>query len=237
MTERESELRDNYLTVLEKIENAKARRGGDKPVTLLAASKMNPAGDICFLAENCGLKLCGENTAKEFGEKYDSVRQSGAEVDFIGHLQTNKVRLIVGRARLIHSLDSMHLAEEINSRAEKLGIVQPVLVEVNIGEEKSKTGVLPSMVEEFLDRIQPFSHIEVRGMMTMAPRCEEKEEFRKYFRDSSRIFIDIFTKKSHNIREPLLSMGMSDSFEIAIEEGADIVRVGSRIFGTRNYNK
>ncbi len=237
MTERETELRDNYLSVLEKIENAKARRGGDKPVTLLAASKMNPAGDICFLAENCGLKLCGENTAKEFGEKYDSVTRSGAEMDFIGHLQTNKVRLIVGRARLIHSLDSMHLAEEINSRAEKLGVVQPVLVEVNIGEESSKTGVLPSMVEEFLDRIQPLSHLEVRGMMTMAPKCDEKEEFRKYFRESSRIFIDIFTKKSHNIREPLLSMGMSDSFETAIEEGADIVRVGSRIFGTRNYNK
>ena len=233
--ERKKELSENYARVLEMIEAAKKTRGGDKPVTLLAATKTVPAGDICYLIENCGLKLCGENHAQEFTDKYDAVRAAGAEMDFIGHLQTNKVKYIVGKARLIHSLDSIKLAEEINSRAEKLGVEQKVLVEVNIGEEENKTGVNPGEVGEFLKELETYPAIKVCGMMTMAPKCEEINEFRKYFKESYRIFLDFFAKKTHNIGEPVLSMGMSDSFECAIEEGADIVRLGSIIFGKRKY--
>lgn len=233
--ERKKELSENYARVLEMIEAAKKTRGGDKPVTLLAATKTVPAEDICYLIENCGLKLCGENHAQEFTDKYDAVRAAGAEMDFIGHLQTNKVKCIVGKARLIHSLDSIKLAEEINSRAEKLGVEQKVLVEVNIGEEENKTGVNPGEVGEFLKELETYPAIKVCGMMTMAPKCEEINEFRKYFKESYRIFLDFFAKKTHNIGEPVLSMGMSDSFECAIEEGADIVRLGSIIFGKRKY--
>lgn len=233
--ERKKELSENYARVLEMIEAAKKTRGGDKPVTLLAATKIVPAEDICYLIENCGLKLCGENHAQEFTDKYDAVRAAGAEMDFIGHLQTNKVKYIVGKARLIHSLDSIKLAEEINSRAEKLGVEQKVLVEVNIGEEENKTGVNPGEVGEFLKELEAYPAIKVCGMMTMAPKCEEINEFRKYFKESYRIFLDFFAKKTHNIGEPVLSMGMSDSFECAIEEGADIVRLGSIIFGKRKY--
>ena len=233
--ERKKELSENYARVLEMIEAAKKTRGGDKPVTLLAATKTVPAEDICYLIENCGLKLCGENHAQEFTDKYDAVRDAGAEMDFIGHLQTNKVKYIVGKARLIHSLDSIKLAEEINSRAEKLGVEQKVLVEVNIGEEENKTGVNPGEVGEFLKELETYPAIKVCGMMTMAPKCEEINEFRKYFKESYRIFLDFFAKKTHNIGEPVLSMGMSDSFECAIEEGADIVRLGSIIFGKRKY--
>ena len=233
--ERKKELSENYARVLEMIEAAKKTRGGDKPVTLLAATKTVPAEDICYLIENCGLKLCGENHAQEFTDKYDAVCAAGAEMDFIGHLQTNKVKYIVGKARLIHSLDSIKLAEEINSRAEKLGVEQKVLVEVNIGEEENKTGVNPGEVGEFLKELEAYPAIKVCGMMTMAPKCEEINEFRKYFKESYRIFLDFFAKKTHNIGEPVLSMGMSDSFECAIEEGADIVRLGSIIFGKRKY--
>ena len=233
--ERKKELSENYARVLEMIEAAKKTRGGDKPVTLLAATKTVPAEDICYLIENCGLKLCGENHAQEFTDKYDAVRAAGAEMDFIGHLQTNKVKYIVGKARLIHSLDSIKLAEEINSRAEKLGVEQKVLVELNIGEEENKTGVNPGEVGEFLKELETYPAIKVCGMMTMAPKCEEINEFRKYFKESYRIFLDFFAKKTHNIGEPVLSMGMSDSFECAIEEGADIVRLGSIIFGKRKY--
>lgn len=233
--ERQNELRDNYLRVLEKIEAAEARRGGDKKVTLLAATKTVPAEEVCYLVENCGLKLCGENHAQELTDKFEAVTAAGAEMDFIGHLQTNKVKYVVGKARMIHSLDSVRLAEEIDSRCKKLGITQNVLVEVNIGEEDNKTGVRPNEVSSFLEQISGFSSLKVRGMMTMAPKCEEIHEFRKYFKESSRIFLDFFAKKTHNIEEAVLSMGMSDSFEVAIEEGADIVRLGSVIFGSRIY--
>lgn len=238
MTDRQIRLRDNYMRVLENIENAKIRRGSGEEVTLLAASKTVPAEDIAFLAEACGLKLCGENHAQEFNQKFDTVKAAGCSMDFIGHLQTNKVRYVVGRAGLIHSLDSVKLAAELDKRCAVLGIRQGVLVEVNIGSEESKTGLHPSRIAEFMEKISVYKNLDICGMMTMAPKCAENDELRKYFRESYRIFLDFFEKKSHNIGEamcPLLSMGMSDSYECAIEEGATIVRVGSAIFGERIY--
>ena len=235
-TQRQNELRDNYLRVLEKIEAARMRRGTGEPVTLLAASKTMPAEDVAFLARECGLKVCGENFAQEFRDKFDTISQAGCRMDFIGHLQSNKIKYVAGKAGLIHSLDSVRLASEIDEKCGKLGVVQDVLVEVNIGEEESKTGISSCEMAEFLERISGFEHLNVRGMMTMAPKCTEIEDFRRYFRKSYEIFLDFFAKKSHNIGEPVLSMGMSDSYECAIEEGATIVRVGSSIFGSRVYH-
>lgn len=235
MTDRQIELRDNYFRVLEKIEAAKARRGEGGEVTLLAATKTVPAEDILFLVENYDLKLCGENHAQEFRDKFEPVTKSGARMDFIGHLQSNKIKYVVGKAGLIHSVDSEKLASEINERCEKLGVTQDILIEVNIGSEETKSGVEPGKVGELISKIEAFDRLNVCGMMTMAPKCAEKDEFRKYFRESYKIFLDFFTKRTHNIREAVLSMGMSDSYECAIEEGATMVRVGSSIFGSRIY--
>ena len=198
MTERQIELRDNYSRVLEKIEAARARRGTGDEVQLLAATKYVPAEDITFLTENFGLKLCGENHAQEFRDKYEAINATGARMDFIGHLQTNKIKYVAGRAGLIHSLDSVKLASEIDERCKKLGVAQDVLVEVNIGDEESKTGISKDRISEFLDEISDFSSIKVRGMMTMAPKCENNNEFRKYFKESYAIFLDIFAKKRYS---------------------------------------
>ena len=232
---RKAELRDNYLRVMDKIETAKASRSMGGEVKLLAATKTVPAEEVCYLVEECGLKLCGENHAQEFVAKYDDVTGAGGVMDFIGHLQTNKVKYVAGRAGLIHSVDSVKLAAEIQRICEKRGAIQDVLVEVNIGNEESKTGISPLDVSHFVEELGQFDRINLRGMMTMAPKCEKNSEFRKYFAESYRIFLDIFAKKSHNIREAFLSMGMSDSYECAILEGSNIVRVGSAIFGSRIY--
>ena len=200
--ERKAELKDNYRRVLERIEAAKARRGGNTPVTLLAASKTMPAEDAAFLAEECGLTLCGENHAQEFRDKYAEISAAGCRMDFIGHLQSNKVKYVVGKAGLIHSLDSVRIAEEINRQAEKLGIVQNVLIEVNMGEEESKTGIRKADFPFFCDSIGHFSSLCVQGIMVMVPKSEKKDEIRKYFEESYRIFLDFCdTEKVHIVRQ------------------------------------
>ena len=233
--ERKKELRDNLNRVREKIEAARIKRGGGDPVALLAATKTVPAEEVEYLVRECGLTLCGENRQQEFTAKYDAVTSAGARMDFIGHLQTNKIRFIAGKAGLIHSLDSLKLAEELNARCLSIGCVQDVLVEINIGDEESKTGVAPEEFGEFYGRMGDFSALNVRGIMTMAPKCEKIEDFRAYFRKSYQIYLDFLRKKPHNIGESVLSMGMSDSFECAVEEGSNLVRVGSAIFGARSY--
>ena len=233
MTERQVEITENFKRVRENIAAAVQRRGGGD-VTLLAATKTVPAEDILFAAENLGLTAAGENRQQEFTEKYPAL--SGAlDCQFIGHLQTNKAKFIVGKASLIHSVDSLHLAERIGSLASAAGIVQDVLIEINIGREEAKSGFLPEEAAEAEARISELPGVRTRGIMVMAPVCSEKDEYRKYFRETYSIFIDIFQKKSHNIRECILSMGMSDSYVEAIEEGATLVRVGSALFGRRNY--
>lgn len=235
MTERQRTISDNYKRVLENIEKARMRRNTGEPVRLLAATKMVPVEDVLFLVNEFGLSLCGENRQNEFTEKHEAVQAAGAEMHFIGHLQTNKLKYIVGKTELIHSVDSLRLASEINKRSLELGIKTNILVEVNIGGEAAKTGLLPGEVGSLLDEIDSFEGLELHGMMAMVPKSDEKEEIRKYFRESYRIFLDFFAKKTHNIEEPILSMGMSDSYETAIEEGANLVRVGSAIFGNRIY--
>lgn len=237
MTEvRQQFLKASYERVMKDIESAVIRRGEHKPVQLLAASKTMPAEDIVYLSD-VGLKYAGENRQQEFTEKYDAVKaaKNPAEYHFIGHLQTNKVKYLVGKADLIHSVDSVHLAEEISRQACRAGITVPILGQVNIGEEEAKSGVSPEAASEFFAEIGEMKGISLRGMMVVAPICEEKAKIREYFRYSYKIFIDFFGKKPHNIGEAILSMGMSDTYDIAIEEGATMVRVGSALFGARDY--
>lgn len=233
--ERRREIKDNYNAVMEKIEAAKAKRGGSAPVNLLLATKTVPAEEIVFAADELGAKLAGENRTSEILEKYDIVKDH-VEFRMIGTLQTRKVRDIIGKVSMIESVDSLKLAREIDRRSADAGVVTDVLCEVNIGREEAKGGVMPEAVCEFMEALAEFSALRVRGLMTMAPICTSESEKRKFFCETYKIFIDICSKKRHNIIEPVLSMGMSDSYEAAILEGATEVRIGSSVFGRRNYN-
>lgn len=196
-------------------------------VSLLAATKMQSGEDINYLISK-GVKIIGENRVNELIEKYDSYDKS-AELHFIGTLQKNKVKYIIDKVSLIHSLDSFSLAEEISKRATKIGRVMDVLVEINSGREENKGGILPENLGEFLNSLKVLSGVRVRGLMTMAPRCEKSEDYYKYFSLTKELF-DEFFKGDENA---ILSMGMSESYKEAIECGATLVRVGSKIFGRR----
>lgn len=235
MTERQLTITENYKAVKENIDRAILRRGESSPVTLLGATKTVPAEEIIFAADALGLGIAGENKVQEFCDKFDAVTPHLSEYHFIGHLQTNKVKFLVGRCPLIHSAGSLRLLREIDRLSAKAGVTQDVLLEVNCAAEESKSGFLPEEISEAIAAAEEFSAVNVRGIMTMGPVGVEKSVLRKYFQETYKIFIDNFGKKPHNIREYILSMGMSDSYELAIEEGANLVRVGSAIFGRRTY--
>ena len=198
----------------------------DGKVELLVATKTQSASDINYLISK-GVKIIGENRVNELLEKYDEYDKS-AELHFIGTLQKNKVKYIIDKVSLIHSLDSISLAEEINKRAAKINKVMDVLVEINSGREENKGGILPEELDSFLLEMKKFDAIRVRGLMTMAPRCEG-EEYLKYFSLTK----ELFDKHFGNDKDAVLSMGMSSSYEYAILAGATLVRVGSKIFGER----
>lgn len=227
-------IRENYLRVTEKIEAARAKSPYGQSVTLLAATKTVPAEEIIYAIEELGLPMAGENKVQEFLSKYDDLKGK-CPLHLIGHLQTNKVKSIVGKVDMIQSVDSERLAREIAKRSLEAGVVTDVLCEINIGMEENKGGIMPDAVDEFVSMLEEIEGIRVRGLMTMAPVCENNDEYKKYFDKTYNIYLDILGKKSHNIIEPVLSMGMSDSFEAAIECGATLVRVGSSIFGSRSY--
>lgn len=200
---------------------------------LLAATKKVDADRINYAVRELGLDLIGENRADELCEKYPYIDKE-VEIHFIGKLQTNKVKYVIDKVSMIHSLDSVRLAEEINRQAIKHDKIMDVLIEINIGGEDSKSGIAPEEIDEFLSLVSKLPAIKLRGIMTMAPKCDSSEDYRKYFKETYQIFIDILTKKPHNIVDPLLSMGMSDSYIVAVEEGSDIIRVGQGLFGERN---
>ena len=195
---------------------------------MLVATKTQNVDDINYLISK-GVKIIGENRVNELVEKYDGYDKS-AELHFIGTLQKNKVKYIIDKVSLIHSVDSLSLAMEIDKRAKKIGKVMDVLIEVNSGREENKGGIMPEDVEEFLESVKSLDSVSVRGLMTMAPRCESREEYLKYFSLTKELFDKLFSDKENAI----LSMGMSESYEYAIEAGATLVRVGSKIFGRRN---
>ncbi len=223
-------IKKNAERVLAQVERSRASSKYSQEVTVLAATKYASAQEINYLCKNCGVRDIGENRVQQLLEKYDSLDRDNINIHFIGSLQKNKVKYIIDKVCLIHSLDSLSLAAEIDKCAAKIGRVMDVLVEINIGREESKGGIMPEETEAFIESLSHFEHIRVRGMMTMAPKTEEKAQYRKYFEETYNIFIDIFTKKLHNIYEPILSMGMSDSFPEAIAEGASLIRVGSAFF-------
>lgn len=227
-------LPQNFFEVRRNVEAAVGRRGVFKESLprLLGATKRVSVDEINYAVSELGLDLIGENRADELCEKYPLIDKR-AEIHFIGTLQTNKVKYIIDKVSMIHSLDSVRLAEEIDRQAKKYNKIMDALVEINIGEEDAKSGIAPDEIEEFLSSVSKFGNVRLRGIMTMAPKCADSEEYRKYFKETYQIFIDILTKKTHNIVEPVLSMGMSDSYAVAIEEGSDIIRVGQGLFGAR----
>lgn len=234
MTEREYQISENYKRVTENIREAELRRGDGGHVTLLAATKTVPADEIAFAAKQLGLTVAGENRVQEFQAKYDEISPL-LDYQFIGHLQTNKAKHVVGKASLIHSVSSLKLARELDRLAAARGAIQDVLIEINCAAEESKSGFLTADTPSVIDEFEAFSSLRLRGIMTMGPAGAEKSLLKKYFQEIYAIFIDNFPKKSHNISETILSMGMSSSYELAIEEGATMVRVGSAIFGQRIY--
>ena len=226
---------ENVKLVKENIAAAAVRCGRDpKDIKLVAATKMNDAFRVRE-AIAAGVDICGENRVQELQEKLAQGAYDGCPLHFIGHLQKNKVKYIIGKVELIHSVDSVSLAQEINKRAAALGLTQDILLEVNIGAEENKSGFAPEELACALDEMAQFSSIRVLGLMAIPPVCEISENNRVYFRRMKQLFIDIGQKKYDNVIMQLLSMGMSADYEVAVEEGANLVRVGTGIFGARNY--
>ena len=228
------EFDQNYDLVMSKFNKALEKvQKSNSEVILLAATKTVDIDTINY-AISKGISYVGENKVQELLAKHDSLIQ--VHEHFIGHLQTNKVKDVIDKVELIQSVDSIKLAREISKQALKRGIVMNILLEVNIGGEESKWGFKPNDVEMAVREISQLEGIKICGLMTIPPICESEDEVRKYFRKMNKLFIDIGTKKIDNSSMTILSMGMSDDFDIAIEEGANLVRVGTALFGKRNYN-
>lgn len=203
-------------------------------ITLVVASKMNDASRVQE-AIAAGVTACGENRVQEMLEKYSQGAYEGAHLHFIGHLQKNKVKNVVGLAELIHSVDSVSLLQVIGRTAEAKGLVQQVLLEVNIGAEASKSGFAPEALPAALAAAEEIPGVQVRGLMAIPPSCTCPDEIRPYFARMQQLFIDIGSKKYDNSNMDFLSMGMSHDYSLAIEYGSNIVRVGTAVFGARDY--
>lgn len=225
---------ENLRIVEEKIQNACKRSGRKREdVTLIAVSKTKPAAMIQE-AYDAGIRVFGENKVQELTEKYDEL-PSDIQWHMIGHLQRNKVKYIVDKAALIHSVDSLRLLETIDREAAKKQMTAKVLLEVNMAKEDTKFGLMPEEVMEFIDKVTEFKNVSVEGLMTIAPNTDDPEKNRQFFSALRKLSVDIADKNIDNIHMGVLSMGMTNDYEVAIEEGATMVRVGTGIFGKRNY--
>ena len=226
---------ENLALVRERIAAAARAAGRDeKDILLIGATKMNDAARVRE-AIAAGLPACGENRVQELLEKNAVGAYAGAELHFIGTLQKNKAKYLVGNVALIHSVDSVALMREISRQAEKRGLRQDILLEVNTGGERSKSGFAPGDLGAALDQAGAFPGIFVRGLMTVPPICRMPEENLPYFRLLQQLFVDNGEKKYDNVRMDFMSMGMSGDFEAAIACGANMIRVGTAIFGQRHY--
>ena len=227
---------DNVQAVFERVNNAAALAGRDaSEITVLAASKMN---DFFRIREafDAGIRCFGENRVQELREKYPQGAYEGADIHFIGHLQKNKVKDVTGVCSLIHSVDSQALAEVMSRKAASLGIVQDILIEINIGGEASKSGIDFASAEELVCSAAQLDSVRVCGLMAIPPAGAEKAENRNYFDSMYNLFVDIRDKKYDNVYMRFLSMGMTKDFEDAILSGSNIVRIGTSIFGPRDYS-
>ena len=230
-------IRENIAEIRRRIDEAAretGRTGAD--ITLVGASKMNDAA-ACQEAIAAGIDVLGENRVQEMVAKLAENAYDGAPLHFIGHLQRNKVKQVVGKAALIQSAGSVELLEEIEKQAEKLGIVQDVLLEVNIGGEESKTGVAPEALWPLLDAAAAQEHIRVKGLMAIPPVNDDDARNRRYLAEVYKLFVQAGERGYSNVSMETLSMGMSGDFENAIREGATLVRIGTAIYGERDYSK
>ena len=228
-------LKENLINVQKNIERAaEAAKRDPKDITLIAVSKTKPLSDI---EELIGYNVTefGENKVQELQTKYENV-STPVNWHLIGHLQTNKVKYIIDKACLIHSVDSVHLAEEIEKCASKKGIIVNILIQVNIACEDTKFGLKKEEVLPVIEEISKFPHVRIKGLMTIAPFVENAEDNRIHFRNLHQLLLDIKSKNIDNVDMSILSMGMTNDYEIAIEEGATMVRVGTGIFGERDYS-
>ena len=229
-------LKDNLKNVEERVQAACDRAGRKREeVTLIAVSKTKPIEMLQEIYDE-NIRDFGENKVQELCDKIEKMPKD-IKWHMIGHLQRNKVKYIAGQVALIHSVDSYRLAEEINIQAKKKNIIVPILVEVNIAHEDSKFGISEEDAVQLVEEIAELENVRIKGLMTIAPYVENAEDNRLYFRKIKDLSVDIAAKNIDNVSMEILSMGMTGDYEVAIEEGATMVRVGTGIFGERNYNK
>ena len=225
-------MNENLKEIQENIARAAEKSGRDATdITLLAVSKTIPIERI-RQAYALGIRQFGENRVQELLPKCESFPEP--DWHMIGHLQTNKVKFIVEKVKLIHSVDSIRLAEEINKRAARLNITANILIEINIAEEDTKQGVSPQNADFLIEQIQTLSNVHTKGLMCVAPFVEDPEQNRRYFEKMRTLYVDIKGRRRHNMDMTYLSMGMSGDYQVAIEEGANIVRIGTSLFGNRS---
>ena len=220
-----AEIKENIQKVLSEL---------DGRARLLLATKTVPA-ELINYAVTCGTRLIGENRVQELLEKYDALDKENMEIHFIGHLQTNKVKYIIDKFSMIHSVDSLSLAKEIEKQAAKRGITMKVLIEVNIGSEQGKSGIPIEETEAFLENLGEFPHVCPCGLMIVPPKTEHPEENLHFFEKIYQKFIDIRDKKEDNKNWAVLSAGMSGDYLVAVSCGSNLVRLGSSVFGARSY--
>ncbi len=229
-------IKENLEEVEARITRACERSGRERSeVTLISVSKTKPA-EMLQEAYDAGSRDFGENKPQEIREKYPQL-PTDIRWHMIGHLQRNKIKYIIDKVCMIHSVDSIRLAEAIDEEAKKHGIIMPVLIEVNVAEEESKFGIHLDEAESLIRQISELSNIQVQGLMTIAPFTENAEDNRIYFRKLRNLYVDIKDKNIDNVNMCNLSMGMTGDYEVAVEEGATMVRVGTGIFGARSYSQ
>lgn len=229
-------IKENVAEVEARIQAACERAGRRREeVTLIAVSKTKPVRDIYEVMET-GIKDFGENKVQEMCDKMEMIQQP-LNWHMIGHLQRNKVKYIVDKATLIHSVDSLRLAQQISQEAQKKSVESNILIEVNVAEEESKFGLSTEEVIQMVEEISKLPSVHIKGLMTVAPFTDNPEENRSYFRNLKQLAVDIAEKNIDNVTMSVLSMGMTGDYEVAIEEGATMVRVGTGIFGARIYSK
>ena len=225
-------MQDNFEYIKNNIEEIKKVTNGK--ATLLLATKCVDAERINY-AISCGITHIGENKVNELLEKYNYIDRDKVQIHFIGTLQRNKVKYIVDKVDLIQSVDSLKLAEEIEKQCSKRNIIMPILIEVNVGYEESKSGVLPENVYELISEISKMEHLKIKGLMSIPPSTSDSEIILKNFKKMSEIYLDIKDKMLDNIDMEILPIGMSSDYKEAVACGSNMVRIGSLVFGKRNY--
>jgi len=230
-----SDIKDNIIAIKDNISAICNKSNLNKEdITLIAVTKTMSYENINYAIEN-GITDIGENKVQEVMDKYDLINKN-VNWHLIGHLQSNKVKYIIDKVKLIHSVDSLPLAEEINKRAAKLDKIQDILIQVNVALETTKHGISIDEVDSLIDKISLFSNVRIKGLMTIAPLFDEVEKTRPIFRTLREKRDELVKRNISNVEMNYLSMGMTGDYSIAIEEGSNMIRVGTGIFGKRNYN-